>query len=154
MPNYSHLISEVLLEWNYLSNINCFRFAVFCKTLKHTEEMNEEMEYLFSYGTLQLENVQIETYGRRLIGEPDQLLGYKVESLEIKDKAVLLKSNQKFHPIAIETHKVEDYIDGVIFEITLNELLETDKYEVSDYTRILKSFKSGKTAWIYCLSNK
>ena len=37
----------------------------------------EELEHLFSYGTLQTEAVQLATFGRKLVGEPDTLLGYR-----------------------------------------------------------------------------
>jgi len=41
--------------------------------------MKEGIHLLFSYGTLQLENVQLENYGRTLRGERDRLIGYKIE---------------------------------------------------------------------------
>ena len=106
-------------------------------------------QYLFSYGTLQLENVQKETYGRILSGNIDILKNYKIEQLEISDTNVFAKSGQKFHPIAIKTDNPNDKIEGTIFEITKDELWETDKYEVFDYERILETFVSGKEAWIY-----
>lgn len=34
------------------------------------------MEYLFSYGTLQLKRVQVANFGRELIGAPEKLPGY------------------------------------------------------------------------------
>lgn len=112
--------------------------------------MNKQNRYyLFSYGTLQLEKVQLETYGRKLKGIKDILEGFKVDELEITNTSVLQKSGKKFHPIAIPSQNKNDYIKGVIFEITEQELIETDSYEVSDYKRVLKTFKSGKNAWIY-----
>ena len=50
-----------------------------------------QQHYLFSYGTLQLERVQIETYGRKLIGKPDRLKQYKLDQLQITDPDVLAK---------------------------------------------------------------
>lgn len=111
--------------------------------------MNLEIQYLFSYGTLQIENVQLETYGRVLKGSEDRLEGYKLGSLKIVDKKVLEKSNKQFHPIAIPTSNTEDYLEGVIYEISMEELLQTDLYEVSDYKRVLETFKSGNKAWVY-----
>ena len=105
--------------------------------------------YLFSYGTLQLEQVQLATYGRILSGNKDTLQQYRLENLEITDETVLKKSNQKFHPIAVRTNNLNDSISGVIFEITEQELIDTDTYEVSDYQRVLEVFKSGKKAWVY-----
>lgn len=105
--------------------------------------------YLFSYGTLQLEKVQIENYGRLLKGKKDTLLSYKLDKLKITDTEVLKKSGKEFHPIAIKTGSPNDVIEGTIFEITEEELIATDKYEVSDYQRVLETFVSGEQAWVY-----
>lgn len=115
--------------------------------------MKNEIHFMFSYGTLQLESVQLKNYGRKLVGFKDVLVGYKLEQLKITNKEVLEKSQQQFHPIAFPSIQEEDSIEGVIFEITEQELIQTDKYEVSDYKRVLEIFKSGKKAWVY-ISNK
>ena len=44
------------------------------------------MELLFSYGTLQQENVQIANFGRVLKGNSDVLPRYNVDQLKITDK--------------------------------------------------------------------
>lgn len=112
--------------------------------------METEIKHnLFSYGTLQLERVQVENYGRVLEGQKDFLKGYRIENLIITDEIVIKKSGQKIHPVAIKTNNSSDIIEGIIFEISERELLETDKYEVVDYERVLEKFKSGKSAWIY-----
>nr|WP_298422952.1 gamma-glutamylcyclotransferase family protein [uncultured Kordia sp.] len=108
---------------------------------------------MFSYGTLQLKNVQQETYGRVLTGSKDSLKNYTLDSLKITDTEVLTKSKQEFHPIAIKTNNNDDFIEGVIFEITEQELLDTDTYEVDDYERVLETFASGKKAWVYVAKN-
>ena len=105
--------------------------------------------YLFSYGTLQLERVQLETFGRLLHGSKDALPGYKMESVEITDADVLAKSEEAFHPIAIPTGNAADKINGVVFEITAEELAHADAYEVRSYKRISVTLASGKTAWTY-----
>jgi len=106
-------------------------------------------QLLFSYGTLQMEKVQLETYGRKLKGKPDKLIGYKLSNLRITDKSVIEKSGKDIHPVAINTGDRNDNIAGVIFEITEQELAETDKYEVSDYERVKETFESGRKAWVY-----
>ena len=108
--------------------------------------MNEQ---LFSYGTLQLENVQIETFGRKLNGVKARLLKYKLSEIEISDPLVIAKSNKKYHPIAKFTGIDSDFIDGVIYEITKNELSLSDTYEVKEYERINEIFDNDKNAWIY-----
>lgn len=109
-------------------------------------------EHLFSYGTLQLENVQVELFGRKLNGKKDTLKGFKVEQLKITDKSVLQKSQQEFHPIAIQTNKENDIITGTLYSISTSELKHADLYEVSDYKRVKATFLSGKKGWIYIKS--
>ena len=111
--------------------------------------MKERIHLLFSYGTLQLEKVQLENYGRILKGERDKLTSYKIENLQITDLTVLSKSQLEYHPIAVKSENKNDFIRGVLFEITESELAETDKYEVSQYQRIVETFESGKEAWVY-----
>ncbi|MEC5174113.1 gamma-glutamylcyclotransferase family protein [Chryseobacterium nepalense] len=107
------------------------------------------MPNLFSYGTLQKEQVQIETFGRILQGQKDILKGYKLKMLEIKDPEVLRKSKEKYHPILEFSGNPEDEVEGVLFEVTDEEILQADKYEVDDYKRVESVFKSGKSGFIY-----
>ncbi|WP_291728643.1 gamma-glutamylcyclotransferase family protein, partial [Bernardetia sp.] len=95
------------------------------------------MHYLFSYGTLQKEKVQLSSFGRILEGFEDMIVGYKLEQLEITSEEVLAKSEQKFHPIAIKTSNPNAKIEGMVYEISDEELALADSYEVSDYKRIL-----------------
>lgn len=106
-------------------------------------------EWLFSYGTLQKPKVQLESFGRLLEGHNDQLTGYYLGQLEIKDQAVLATSEQQFHPIAMASSNPSDFIEGMVFQVTESELLNADKYEVDDYQRILAQLNSGKKAWVY-----
>ncbi len=127
------------------------------KTQVIKSEKQKEMEQkqlLFSYGTLQLEQVQTATYGRKLKGKKDALKGYKIEELEIRDSMVVATSGKKIHPIAIKTENPKDKIEGTIFEITQQELLATDKYEVGDYERVLGIAESGKETWVYVAKNQ
>lgn len=111
------------------------------------------MEYLFSYGTLQQEAVQLETYGRLLSGETDHLVGYRMGKVNISDLEVIRKSGLKSHPVATATGNKNDKILGMVFTITLDELLATDNYEVAEYERVQTILKSGKKCWVYILRN-
>ena len=106
-------------------------------------------ELLFSYGTLQNTSVQVETFGRELIGFKDQLLGYQLEMVEIKDRGVVELSGESHHPIAMATANDADQVDGMVFEITAEELAQSDGYEVDEYQRVMGKLKSGKQAWVY-----
>ncbi|MDH6254320.1 hypothetical protein M2347_004047 [Chryseobacterium sp. H1D6B] len=107
------------------------------------------MPNLFSYGTLQKEQVQMETFGRLLKGSKDVLTGFKLKMLEITDPEVLRKSSQKYHPILESSGNNQDEVEGVLFEVTEEEILQADEYEVDDYKRIETVFKSGKKGFIY-----
>ncbi|WP_077034757.1 gamma-glutamylcyclotransferase family protein [Pelomonas sp. KK5] len=104
---------------------------------------------LFSYGTLQLESVQLATFGRRLNGQADQLPGYRLEQLAIRDSAVVATSGKTHHPIAVHTGSAEDRIEGAVLEVTPGELAHADAYEVEDYRRAEVTLASGLTAWAY-----
>jgi gamma-glutamylcyclotransferase (GGCT)/AIG2-like uncharacterized protein YtfP len=106
-------------------------------------------EYLFSYGTLQKDSVQLDLFGRLLHGTKDKLKGYKVAPIEITDEAFLSKGEQKVQlTVMISTDK-NDALEGMVFEITSEELLHADKYEPANYKRIKIKPESGIEAWIY-----
>ncbi len=119
--------------------------------LQHVQRNSKKQlaEKLFSYGTLQQEEVQHATFGRKLLGVPDDLVGYQLSMVKIADPRVLATSGKEFHPILTYTGKEEDRVAGVVFEITPEELLQSDRYEVADYKRVEARFLSGTTAWVY-----
>jgi hypothetical protein len=106
-------------------------------------------ELLFSYGTLQLDAVQLATFGRKLAGTPDSLPGYARTLVEITDPAVLATSGQTHHPIVAHTGNDTDQVTGTVFEVTPQELAHADAYEVDDYKRVAVMLGSGKRAWVY-----
>lgn len=111
------------------------------------------MEKLFSYGTLQLEQVQQSTFGRRLEGIKDTLIGYNLATLKINDPVVIEKSGTDIHPILRFTGISSDHVEGTVFDVSLNELKLTDEYEVDDYRRVVVKLKSGIDAWMYVANN-
>jgi gamma-glutamylcyclotransferase (GGCT)/AIG2-like uncharacterized protein YtfP len=104
---------------------------------------------LFSYGTLQLETVQLETFGRLLTGAVDALPGYSRTMVRITDPAVIAASGADHHPIVAATNHPDDCVEGMVFEITAEELAAADTYEVSDYKRVDVVLASGLRAWVY-----
>ncbi|CAN7276702.1 MULTISPECIES: gamma-glutamylcyclotransferase family protein [unclassified Pseudomonas] len=109
----------------------------------------EQLVLLFSYGTLQDRAVQLSTFGRELKGRLDSLPGYKQNLVEITDPAVLAASGKSHHPIVQESGDLSDEIAGTVFEITAQELVAADEYEVADYKRVSVPLKSGISAWVY-----
>ena len=107
------------------------------------------MQRLFSYGTLQFPQVQESLFGRLLEGQREELPGYRVENLKITEQEVIQKSGTDLQPILVKTDNPMDSVEGMLFEVTKEELVKTDEYEVDDYVRTLANMSSGTKAWIY-----
>jgi hypothetical protein len=109
-------------------------------------------QLLFSYGTLQHPDVQLDTFGRLVEGEDDVLPGYTVDYAEIKDKRVADLSGIAVHPIVRVTGNPRDKVVGKVLWITADELEAADEYEVSLYARVSVTLASGRAAWVYVSS--
>lgn len=106
-------------------------------------------EKIFSYGTLQYEPVQLSTFGRLLNGKKDTLTGYQLSELKITDPHVIAVSGESIHRILLNTENNDDQVEGMVFDLTTEELIQADKYEVSDYKRVSVTLSSGINAWVY-----
>jgi gamma-glutamylcyclotransferase (GGCT)/AIG2-like uncharacterized protein YtfP len=110
---------------------------------------NQHTEHLFSYGTLQLEQVQRETFGRLLEGHADAMTGYAQTMVKIEDPQVVATSGKTHHPIVAYTGNPSDTVAGTVFAITPEELRHADEYEVDAYRRDRVKLASGLSAWVY-----
>ena len=106
-------------------------------------------ELVFSYGTLQLEAVQLATFGRKLVGTADVLPGFAQSMMKIDDPDVVATSGKTHHPIVAFTGRDSDSVAGTVFRITVKELQHADEYEVAAYRRIAVTLRSGARAWVY-----
>ena len=106
-------------------------------------------ELLFSYGTLQLEPVQMATFGRRLSGVSDVLRGFELALLKIEDQTVVAISGKAHHTMAKVTGRDSDVIPGTVFTVTPGEIQNADKYEVAAVKRVAVVLQSGVRAWAY-----
>lgn len=108
-----------------------------------------DTEMLFSYGTLQQRQVQLDTFGRVLTGYADSLVGYVLAQVKITDPKVLASSGQEYHPILRFSGQPSDLVEGTVFALSPAELAAADQYEVADYRRQAATLLSGNTAWVY-----
>jgi gamma-glutamylcyclotransferase (GGCT)/AIG2-like uncharacterized protein YtfP len=106
-------------------------------------------ENLFSYGTLQLEQVQVATFGRKLAGRADEMPGYALTMLKIEDADVVATSGKTHHPVVAYSGNASDKVSGTVFAITAEELRQADEYEVAAYRRDRVRLASGESAWVY-----
>lgn len=113
----------------------------------------QQTDYLFSYGTLQSESVQLATFGRQLDGQPDALVGYSVVMIEIEDQDFVVTSGTPRHRNLRFTGVQSDIVEGTRLSLTKSELDLADSYEPSNYERIQVQLRSGATAWVYISRN-
>lgn len=110
----------------------------------------EHAERLFSYGTLQSESVQLATFGRRLEGEPDHLVGYKLTTVPIRDQSIATASGNTHYRNVQYTGIAADIVEGTVFAVSKEELERADEYESdAEYRRLRVQLRSGTTAWVY-----
>lgn len=113
------------------------------------DKLSNATVLLFSYGTLQDKAVQLANFGRELTGSSDALPGYATALIAIRDRAVVETSGKTHHVIAERSGGPSAEVPGMVFKITPEELIAADRYEVSDYTRLDVTLKSGLRAWAY-----
>jgi hypothetical protein len=106
-------------------------------------------QLLFSYGTLQYPDVQLDTFGRLLAVDDDVLPGYTVDYAEIEDPRVVDLSGLSVHPIVRPTGNSLDKVTGKVLWVTEDELEAADEYEVELYRRIEVHLQSRRAAWVY-----
>lgn len=100
------------------------------------------MPLIFSYGTLQEEDVQRSTFGRALRGHRDELPKY--------EKVPVTIEGEQYWDV-----KMRDggRVAGVVLEISDEELARCDAYEGEyAYTRTAVTLASGTRAWVYLRS--
>jgi len=102
------------------------------------------MEKLFSYGTLRSKQIQMQIFKKVLVGTPDQLLGYKLKSLQIEEEFGMAD-----YVVAIPSENTEENIHGVVFNVSNADLEKVDLFESNSYRRVQVKLKSGTIAWVY-----
>jgi gamma-glutamylcyclotransferase (GGCT)/AIG2-like uncharacterized protein YtfP len=111
---------------------------------------SRSMPLLFSYGTLQDERVQLATFGRRLDGHEDEIVGYQPSRVRIADATIAAALGRTHHANATFTGAQADRVAGTVFTVTDGELDAADGYErPADYVRVIAILASGEAAWVY-----
>jgi hypothetical protein len=106
--------------------------------------------FLFSYGTLQEERVQLSTFGRRLSGAPDALPGFERSTVKVEDARFVASSGRAEHANVVATGRDDSRVAGTVFEVTDAELAAADRYEApAAYVRRQVRLESGREAWLY-----
>jgi hypothetical protein len=107
------------------------------------------MPLLFSYGTLQQEDVQVSTFGRRLAGSKDAITGFEKVMVKIEDPRRAAEAARTHNANLVAGGK-DSRVEGTALEVTDAELAAADEYEKPDgYVRIVVALASGRQAWVY-----
>jgi gamma-glutamylcyclotransferase (GGCT)/AIG2-like uncharacterized protein YtfP len=108
------------------------------------------MPLLFSYGSLQQEDVQMSTFGRKLTGQKDLLIGYEPSLVKIADADVAKRLKKLHHDNVAKTGDDWSNVQGTVFEVTDAELAKSDAFEAQfGYKRVSVPLASEKEAWVY-----
>jgi hypothetical protein len=108
------------------------------------------MALLFSYGTLQQEEVQVATFGRRLNGQRDELPGFEPSLVRIEDPQSAVTLGKTHHANVLFSAREGSRVSGMVFEVTEAELASVDLYEAPfQYQRVTALLASGREAWVY-----
>ena len=97
------------------------------------------MPYIFSYGTLQQQEIQHELFLRELKGWSDEIVGFEL---------CMNKAYGKY-PIIMKSSNKSVRIVGMVYEVSNEELKKADIYEGDAYMRTIARTISGKEAWTY-----
>jgi gamma-glutamylcyclotransferase (GGCT)/AIG2-like uncharacterized protein YtfP len=95
-------------------------------------------EQLFVYGTLKDPAVQQAVFGRMVEGQPARLDGYTKGQIELSGTVY-----------GIIRPDLGSSVEGLLIEVTREELALIDRYEGDDYQRFQVTLNSGQTAWVY-----
>jgi len=95
---------------------------------------------LFTYGTLQIPSVQKLLVGREIPMTADALPGFIKKNVLLGDEV---------YPILTPDPDGTNLVDGMVLEVTPEELRRFDIYETSAYKRIEVTLQSGGVAWVY-----
>jgi hypothetical protein len=108
------------------------------------------MPLLFSYGTLQQEDVQLSTFGRKLSGQQDALPKFEPSLVRIEDPRVVASLGRTHHDNVTFNGNSKSRVTGTVFEVTDEELALADRFELAFfYRRVAVTLESGKQAWVY-----
>jgi gamma-glutamylcyclotransferase (GGCT)/AIG2-like uncharacterized protein YtfP len=88
----------------------------------------------------------------KLKGSPDVVTGWRLASIQIEDPTVVGLSGLAVHKILVPG-RPGDEVDGVVFEITPEELKAADAYETDAYKRVKLKLRSGTETWVYVSSS-
>lgn len=108
----------------------------------------QKKHLIFYYGALDAKEASRESYGIEMNGTPDKLSGYKFKDLGLINVKDSDKNNLSDHRLVLKSKELNDKIEGIVFEITGEELMQSDKQSPSNSKRVLATTDLGTEVWV------
>jgi gamma-glutamylcyclotransferase (GGCT)/AIG2-like uncharacterized protein YtfP len=100
------------------------------------------MENLFAYGSLRKKKYK-KLFWTNTKRSSRKIIRYEVKRIEIEEFGL------ENYPIITPTEDDSDCIEGIVYELTVEELQLSDTYEGNSYSRIQVPLKSKQMVWAY-----
>lgn len=110
----------------------------------------QKKHLIFTYEISKSNDIQLQNNGDKHNGTKDTLSGYKIHSLDTEN---LTSDDSSQNQIATKSADKSNQIEGLVFEITGEELIEVDKSEVSKSKRVMETTDLGAEVWVYVAKN-
>ena len=108
------------------------------------------MPSIFSYGTLQRDEVQRIVFGRTLQGRRDELPRYEPSLVAIESPQIAAALGRTHHANVTFNGRDDSRVPGTAYEISDLELASADQFEAPfSYRRVAVTLASGAEAWVY-----
>lgn len=111
-----------------------------------------EDQLVFSYGALQIAELQRSILGRVFPAEADILPGFTADYAEMADPRFAELTGTSTHAVLRRTGDPRDKVIGSVYRFTEDELDAADQFEVAMFRREQVVLASGRTAWVYLSS--
>lgn len=106
-------------------------------------------QLVFSYGALQIAELQRAILGRVFPPEPDILPGFTADYAEMADPRFAELTGSSVHAVLRRTGDPRDKVIGTVYRFTDDELDAADQFEVLMFRREQVVLASGRRAWVY-----
>lgn len=108
----------------------------------------QKKHLLFSYGPLNSNELQLKHYGRAFLGREDILSGYLFNNTEINGAHLIANPTTKLQ-MARKSSEKNSKIKGMVYEITGEELVKTDRLLAFNAKRVMVTTDLGSEVWVY-----
>lgn len=98
-------------------------------------------DLLFAYGTLREEKIRFAITGKKSFTLTDRIVGFELSEV---------REGEISYPALVPG---ENTIEGLVFEVTDEDLVHLDAYEGPEYKRLRLVSQTGLLVWVYLKSD-